>query len=77
MKLENYIDLIQTDAPINHGNSGGPMFDLDGHQIGVASLGEGNDTQGIHYAISVAQILKVLPTLKTGGKQTGLSNCPA
>jgi S1-C subfamily serine protease/pSer/pThr/pTyr-binding forkhead associated (FHA) protein len=75
VKLENYIDLIQTDAPINHGNSGGPMFDLDGNQIGVASLGEGNNTQGIHYAISVAQILKVLPKMKAGTKQTGLSNC--
>jgi S1-C subfamily serine protease len=75
--IENYIDLIQTDAPINHGNSGGPMFDLDGKQIGVASLGDDESTQGIHYAISVARVNKVLPSMKTGTKQSGLSNCPA
>ena len=75
--LDNYRDLIQTDAPINPGNSGGPMFDMDGRQIGVASLGDGNDTQGIHYAISVNQVNKVLPSMKTGTKQSGLSNCPA
>jgi S1-C subfamily serine protease/pSer/pThr/pTyr-binding forkhead associated (FHA) protein len=74
--IENYVDLIQTDAPINHGNSGGPMFDLDGKQIGVASLGDDEETQGIHYAISVAQVQKVLPELKSGMKQTGLTSCP-
>jgi serine protease Do len=32
-----YDDLIQTDAPINHGNSGGPLFDMQGNVVGVDS----------------------------------------
>ena len=76
VSVENYVDLIQTDASINPGNSGGPVFDLDGRQIGVASLGE-TETQGIGYAISIGQVEKVLPDLKAGTKQAGLGSCPA
>lgn len=37
--IENspYDDLIQTDAAINHGNSGGPLFDMQGNVVGVDS----------------------------------------
>ena len=31
----NYVDYMQIDAPINHGNSGGPTFDMDGRVVGV------------------------------------------
>ena len=73
--FENYADLIQTDAAVNRGNSGGPLFDLDGRQIGVATLGDASNTQGIHYAINVAQVAKVLPSLKAGTRQAGLMGC--
>ena len=73
--FENYADLIQTDAAVNRGNSGGPMFDLDGRQIGVTTLGDASTTQGIHYAIAVGQVVKVLPALKSGTRQAGLMGC--
>jgi S1-C subfamily serine protease len=75
--VDNYRDLIQMSAPINHGNSGGPVFDLDGTQIGVATLGDANDTQGIFYAISIDRVTEVLPDLTDGIKQTGLDSCPS
>jgi serine protease Do len=51
-------DLIQTDAAINHGNSGGPLLDLAGEVIGVNTLivrntGSGDVAEGLGFAIPV------------------------
>jgi serine protease Do len=48
-----YTDFIQTDAAINRGNSGGPMFDLNGHVIGVNSaiISPTGGNVGIGFAI--------------------------
>jgi serine protease Do len=48
-----YDDFIQTDAPINRGNSGGPLFDMDGNVIGINSViySPSGGSVGIGFAI--------------------------
>jgi len=65
-------DIIQTDALLNHGNSGGPLLNLDGQVVGV-NYAIQIDTQtgassGIGYAISVNTVKRVVPELITNGK---------
>ena len=54
--------LIQTDASINRGNSGGPLLNVLGELIGVTSAIR-NDAQNIGFAIPVDQLREVLPEL--------------
>ena len=48
-----YDDFIQTDAPINHGNSGGPLFNLQGQVIGIntALISPTSGSAGLGFAI--------------------------
>ena len=55
-------EAIQTDAVINHGNSGGPLIDVRGRVIGVNSWGR-NDAQGINFAISSEVVLDIVPEI--------------
>ena len=58
-------DLIQTDAAINHGNSGGPLVNLAGQVIGINTLvvrGDGSSAdqaEGLGFAISVNSVRAV------------------
>ena len=54
--------LIQTDASINHGNSGGPLFNDQGEVIGIVShiLSESGGSDGIGFAIAIDEAKTVL-----------------
>ena len=53
---DNSMVYIQTDAPINHGNSGGPLVDIDGNVIGMNTfiLSENGGSEGLGFAIPAA-----------------------
>jgi serine protease Do len=64
--LTRYDDFIQTDASINQGNSGGPLFDLDGKVIGIntAIIAPGSSGSiGIGFAIPSNPAAKVIDQL--------------
>lgn len=58
-------DLIQTDAAINHGNSGGALVNNRGELVGINSAGI-PDAQNVGFAISVGTIQPLLERLKAG-----------
>ena len=64
INLTRYDDFIQTDASINQGNSGGPLFNLNGDVIGVntAILGQGGSI-GIGFAIPANAASEVIDQL--------------
>jgi serine protease Do len=60
---------IQTDASINQGNSGGPLFDMNGDVIGIPSqiMSPSGGNIGIGFAIPSEQAVPVINTLRAGG----------
>ena len=65
-----YDRFIQTDASINRGNSGGPMFDLSGNVIGIntAIFSPTGGNIGIGFAIPASQAQPVIEQLRTIGR---------
>lgn len=57
--LEQLEDILQTDAAINEGNSGGPLINLDGRVIGVNTAVD-RGGEGLGFAIPVSELRKVL-----------------
>jgi serine protease Do/2-alkenal reductase len=66
---DKYDDFIQTDAPINRGNSGGPMFNMDGEVVGVNSAiySPSGGSIGIGFAIPSAMVAPVAAQLRDSG----------
>jgi putative serine protease PepD len=70
---ETLQNMIQTDAAINSGNSGGPLIDTAGQVIGMntavaGTSSDGTSSQNIGFAIPVAQVESLLPELQKGGQ---------
>jgi len=65
-----YDRFIQTDAAINKGNSGGPMFDLNGNVIGINSqiYSPSEGSVGIGFAIPAESAKPIIDTMMKGGK---------
>ena len=63
-------DYIQTDAAINKGNSGGPLFNMDGEVVGVntAILSPDGGSIGIGFAMSSNVVKKVVGQIRTYGE---------
>lgn len=65
-----YDDFIQTDASINRGNSGGPLFNLDGEVVGVntAIISPSGGSIGIGFSIPAATAMPVIEQLQKYGE---------
>lgn len=69
LPTENYVPFIQTDVAVNPGNSGGPLFDLDGKVIGVNSqiFSRSGGYMGLSFAIPINVVNAVAMQLRDQG----------
>ena len=67
---ETYVPFIQTDAAVNPGNSGGPLFNVDGQVIGINAqiYSRTGGYMGMSFAIPIDLALNVENQLRTKGK---------
>jgi serine protease Do len=66
---QQYVPFIQTDVPINRGNSGGPLFDLEGKVVGINSqiFSNTGGYMGVSFAIPINVAMNTVEQLKTTG----------
>ena len=65
----NLVDAIQTDAPINHGNSGGPLFDARGRVIGITAQirSTSGNAEGVGFAVAINSVKRTVQQLIANG----------
>ena len=66
-----YENLIQHTAPINHGNSGGALFDMNGHLVGLNTLGH-DDANSLFFAIPIYPIMTVIDRVVQADKNSSI-----
>ena len=68
----SYVPFIQTDVAVNPGNSGGPLFDLDGNVVGINSqiYSQSGGYMGLSFAIPIDVAMNVMQQIKTAGHVT-------
>ena len=66
---QQYVPFIQTDVPINRGNSGGPLFNLEGQVVGINSQIYSNtgSSVGVSFSIPINIAMNAVEQLKTTG----------
>jgi len=69
---QQYVPFIQTDVPINRGNSGGPLFNLDGQVVGINSqiFSNTGGFMGVSFAIPIDIAMNAVDQIKTSGRVT-------
>lgn len=67
-ETEQLQSIIQTDAAINQGNSGGPLIDLRGQVVGMSTAVAGGDAQNVSFAIPAVDLRLVLDSYKEFGR---------
>ena len=71
------MNMLQTDAAVNSGNSGGPIFNMNGEVVGIITAkysgtsGSGATIEGIGFAIPIDDVAKKISDLKDYGYVTG------
>ena len=69
---DGYVPFIQTDAAVNPGNSGGPLFDADGRVVGINAQIYSNSGgyQGVSFAIPINVAVQIKDEIVKDGKAT-------
>jgi len=67
---QQYVPFIQTDVPINRGNSGGPLFNLAGQVVGINSqiFSNTGGFMGVSFAIPIDIAMNAVEQIKTTGR---------
>ena len=70
LPTDNYVNFIQTDVAVNPGNSGGPLFNLDGKVVGINSqiYSKSGGFMGLSFAIPIDVVMNSVKELREYGE---------